>query len=526
MKTQTASTELAPLIPMNVTNTCEVTTVKMTKRPLFQIVGTGLSLLLAGQMLVACQPNNGSPANSSATAPVLEGTGDSGGGNGLKNRVFEAYAVDVTQTQPWKDHIAPIEESLNRASKTSNGAELQSTFTKMAKTSRWYIVPVTLNEIKKQQIGTDLFQDPIEQLALQTSRQEVWIDKAKHDAPNVTDKDRAYLYMHEVVMGIYLLRFQPFREVALRVTDSSVDVALLDLYSKKYPELAPEQPRSLNADDYARIRAMTNYIMKEGPSIKDISVLFAEFSRNKFDARLFPEDQNRTLVPSEGLSELLTTKRKVSLQYLDQWIEAAPKLGRLPTNCAHSVEGLANVTCSMNISIEHNSTGDRIFSLRAQLKSKGVQKTFKIQRLAMKSNQDDIELHEAKLAGLGHAVMHSLGQAFEVVNEGTPEERQMAREGDDFYDVTAFFSTDMETVLAIHMAPRRITKAIPANSSGSYDNTVADVVEISYGTMADDQRLDIFALPANRDAKSVTLLRSGTSSATSNYIQLNPRFKK
>lgn len=298
-----------------------------------------VSLAFAGLLcsaLVACQPQKGTEVPTGGPAgpkvgSTAAGTGDSSGGNGLQGKVFERYSVDITKTQAWISHIAPIEAHFKVTPHDEN-SDLKDVLTVLATTRRWYIAPVALNEIPKDKLGVNVFQDPIQQLALQTLDREVWIDQSKFDDPKISDLDRAYLFMHEKMVGLYLVRFLSFGDVMRlfsKTPEEGADPGFVALLEEKYK---PEPVRNLTSQDYANIRAMTDFMMKDAVKISAHSEIETALYRYQFDPRFFgphslSKKSDDDTPPSEGGSV-----KAYNLNLLDR-LEATSVVSHWPSTC-------------------------------------------------------------------------------------------------------------------------------------------------------------------------------------------------
>lgn len=284
------------------------------------LVTAALGASLLG--LVACKTETRPSGSSSVAAqpaapgqpPQANGTGDSTGGNGINGKPFESYIQDVTTTAEWREWIAPIEAHLDSF---ASDEESKGALAKAARAQKWFFVPISLNQIPKNRLGVEFFQDPIQQLALQ-SRKEIWIDDTLYQ--KASSKDRALLVLHEISMFFYLLKFETFEEICRRAhQDCSHAGEAFDV-----PRFKPQDKRPLESFDYQNIRQVTAQLFdhyRELKSEKDYKLLL--FS-NHFDERLwgpgsYPRDPEQHLRLAE-----------VEPKEIARWIRAQIRLGQVP----------------------------------------------------------------------------------------------------------------------------------------------------------------------------------------------------
>lgn len=197
-----------------------------------------------------------SSKDSGSARIVVEGTSDSGGGNGIENRVYEAYIVKTEELPAYKQLIAP---KIARMMSLSPRPDLfMPLFKRWLLYKTWYIAPVELNTISKDVIGVSFSNDQTEQLAIQTQKS-VWINDSRFNRMSM--QDQAALIIHEMVMSLYYLKFKSWEEVCaegLFISEQCADPR----YSEFMHELFPgTTPRPFDAADYENMRAVVGEML-------------------------------------------------------------------------------------------------------------------------------------------------------------------------------------------------------------------------------------------------------------------------
>lgn len=179
-----------------------------------------LVTLFLTSLIVACQPQVTKEVIRE-TAPVgpqntAEGGADpGGGGNGINGRPIESYAVSMMKVDSFTEFILPI---IREVSQTH--PRFASDMAHIALNRNWFFVPVTLNKIPSHAIGVSFGDKDSEQMALQNLRA-VWLDSNLFQSAESTNESRAQLVLHEILMGIRLMRYKSsldncYSEVALQ----------------------------------------------------------------------------------------------------------------------------------------------------------------------------------------------------------------------------------------------------------------------------------------------------------------------
>ena len=537
MKTQfetqfpASSTFLAQPSDTVARNAIEGGDVKLAKRSKSQIIAAAVGLLIAGQMMVACQPNSGghasgpgasAPAPGTPSAPVLggAGTGDSSGGDGINNKVFEAYSLDITKTPEWMNHIAPIERHFKSLPKLRS-QDANAMLSMIARSKRWYIAPVSLDQIEKKNLGVEFIKDPIQQLALQTSKS-IWIDKEKYEDPRNSEHDRAYLQMHETMVALYVIRFLPAEEVCRQLTEDPAGCSGIDLAKFFGP---PETSRKLEKEDYERIRAMTNWMMNHAVESKSQKEFFVELYRQHFDSRFFKADPD--VQPTEGGSKPSTEgegyPKFVKVDQLNRAsvLATAKTLGRLPTTCGVEAQGLRSGTCEVTIDLTKAASGDYLLQLKFTLQTTGGQVLNYVGTQVILANGGQIEMRKERSRMSEHLQIYqqNLGFIFPI-GENT------LAVGTDFYEVWIHWSADLQNVQEINFSQRRIT-SVPKIEDVKSNGLAATRVNFHYGAVADDTRQDIMMVGkgVSVDKAGYNYLTTGSGELVEliNYRSSNPK---
>ncbi|MCM2280356.1 MAG: hypothetical protein NDI61_00760 [Bdellovibrionaceae bacterium] len=310
------------------------------------------SVLLAVIFLVACadsrnrvgsNPAISSPpadlggaqggGNGQQTSDAAMGTGDSGGGNGIKGAMFESYVRDVTMLPEWKEHLEPIHQkflSLAKDPKYPNRI-----MRVLARAKKWYFVPMELGKIPKDRIGLEITSDPIQQFALQT-RKEIWINSELYE--NMSNQRKAMLLLHEMIMSLYLIRFEDFTTLCREFTDIENpyhDPAQCESgYVKDYFSHMPAEPRrSLSPDDYQSIRSMTAWLFKEYVGMNQEADFYAQLRKHNFDGRLTDFEEKPAMTMDRKRIELT--------------LKGFARLGYLPKYCAYDKNFNATQICEL-----------------------------------------------------------------------------------------------------------------------------------------------------------------------------------
>lgn len=202
------------------------------------------------------------------TAPVTEsyrneaqqgGTDSTGGGNGIQGKPLDDFILNVSETPAFISFVKPVIQDLSQ-----NYPELAADFYHISIERDWYFVPTDLDQISKNILGVYARTD---QMALQDLNK-VMVDSNLF--AQMQERDQAILLVHEIVMGIRLLKYKKTQDLCM-ATAARVIVAENDYqkyYSLKkkcretYPFIPGTQNEkfSLNSDDYDFIRKLVKKI--------------------------------------------------------------------------------------------------------------------------------------------------------------------------------------------------------------------------------------------------------------------------
>lgn len=290
------------------------------------------------------------PSPVGADGLSAAGTGDLGGGNGINGKVFEDYVVDITKTPEWSNQLASIDAKVSAAFRVEGDVDTQGVLYSIAKSMKWYVVPMKLEELPKERIGLNVTRDPIQQLALQTER-EVWIEREPHGR---MDSDaRAMLYLHEMVMALYKTQFMTMAEMCVRFSPKPLScetnmfqkAVWLELELLNEERFKPRPKRELTSSDYESIRAMTDWLKATQDTMMK-EVLWDEFKRYGFDLRMRPID----LTPTSTKQTATDLPMEWTPKEIQTAIANSKYLGHLPTVCRYGKDAAEN--CEVDFAFE------------------------------------------------------------------------------------------------------------------------------------------------------------------------------
>lgn len=348
--------------------------------PMTLFLRSAVPLILLFVALVACAPSSrhewpksGSTDTSldtsiGRTSPpknTLQGSGDSGGGNGIANQVLESFVVDVTSLSEWKKHIAPIIADLDRAPKTWGE---QHVLIALAKSKDWYIAPLSLSEIPKERLGLGFAREPLQQLALQTDR-EIWIDKSIYEKGH--EEARAFLLLHELVLGLYTLKFKTESvRCQTLAANPNQDCKDTELIGKRHgPDTPTRSTANLDESDYQNIREMTSWLFNNRGRI-DLQAYYEKLDKLSFDPGLIDPTIFHPEIFQTGPRPRLTWDSKTFINQL----HSARRLGYFPQYCEYNDNLSAQAKCQFNLT----TNGDQS---RLRLSVKKTWPTSKIEKV-------------------------------------------------------------------------------------------------------------------------------------------------
>jgi hypothetical protein len=219
-----------------------------------------------------------SPEAKTPQQQVGEGTVDGGGGgNKICGRPIEAFRKDIRELPEYKKYIDPILQYFaSTAYPDCKNCEIHNFalgahIFHMINNKGWYIVPCPIDQISKEKVGSIY---DTEQVAVQTF-DDVWVDQDKFNS--LSEEDRGLMILHEVVMGIKILKFDSTaQQCEVLVPDDKTYCS--EIYQTKRKSLD-----KLSTTDYKDVRIVTNELF---------------YNYKKFDIKTTESNPD----PKEGLS--------------------------------------------------------------------------------------------------------------------------------------------------------------------------------------------------------------------------------
>lgn len=143
----------------------------------------------------------GTGAPGTPVASSQGGVDSVGGGNGINQRPLESYAIRVVDLPEFKEFIQPLIEEI-----AIQHPRFASDMVHIAINRTWFLVPVELNKLPSHIIGVGFADKELQQLAIQ-NLSSIWINSTLFEK-YPTARDRALLVLHEIVMGIRLMKMK------------------------------------------------------------------------------------------------------------------------------------------------------------------------------------------------------------------------------------------------------------------------------------------------------------------------------
>lgn len=235
--------------------------------------------------------------------PKSEGTVDSGGGNTFNGKPLESYAIKVRELPAFKNKVEALLENQGLQS-----TRVKAVFDYILDKKTWYLIPGELKKLPSEKIASAVGTD---QAALQDFKQ-VWLNQNIFD--EMKEDDQATLLVHELLMGLRLLRF-----------DSAQSECLIVYYGRHSEQFCKTsystdlrgKPSDLTDADYAQIRAATKKVVDDG--------------------KAFSADDWEDLLGSEGFSTDDTqfiqksSRKEIQLSELGTMIEKSKLMKSWPT---------------------------------------------------------------------------------------------------------------------------------------------------------------------------------------------------
>lgn len=392
--------------------------------------------------------------SSDAPPPAIgmKGTGDSGGGNGVNNKVFEAYIVDITETSEWREFLQPINDKLAAILKTESDRLF---FTSIAKRMKWYIVPLRLAPLSKKQIGLEVSQDPIEQLALQNEK-EIWIDKKFYD--DSSSEERARLLTHEIFLAYYRIQFKKFGELCAMYSkdptancdgEEQIPEYMRELHDQKF---GPQPPRSLNKSDYANIRAMTDWVFRQYADATYESY-WAEYKRNGFDKRLIPSAFGGPVNHVSSDSSTDASEAWSGAEIL-QLLQSSQTLDLMPKYCGTSYATSFTASCSVSVQADPGAIPGSIASVPL------MRLTLEAAQILPGTNSSKIELATALSRHYVIKTLSKFNVSTQVIYLIDTKIYQEVHLGQQFYNALLLIEGDKSSarIAGLYFLPYRVTK--------------------------------------------------------------------
>lgn len=255
------------------------------------------------------------------TSAAFAGTVDAGGGggNGIRNRMYESYIRDPMRIPAYKlvEPILKRYDAVVDANSTNVKDAKPTHMEDLFHTKLYYFAPVRWKSVAKAKLGLSMMEDPTQQIARQ-NEEEVWVRSDIFDG--MTLADQSDVLLHEFVMTWYLLKFKTFSEMcALSAKVDEADACKADqTIDAMYPPV--RAAGHLNKDDYRSIRSMTDWLKANGTTATFDQFQNAMWARN-FDRRFL----NNASTNNENLK--LTSDDVVTA------IERARIVGNSPSRC-------------------------------------------------------------------------------------------------------------------------------------------------------------------------------------------------
>lgn len=302
-----------------------------------------LSLAACLHLLSACGENAVKKGLTSQNNTVeTMGTGDGGGGNAINFKMLESYKIDPLELPAVKSELKELLEK-SMAVDSEVGSSGKDGIELFVKTKNWYLAPINLKKIPKDVLGISMTDDNHQQIAIQT-KEAIWIDENLFN--KMSPQDQATLVMHEIVMGLYLMRFYTFEDYVAFVKKVNTDVEeeFLEHFAKEFKS---QTPRALVSADYEEIRDMTAWVMKNRKNLS-LSVFYDELTKRDYFSFLNILKAKYDL-PKE-IQEKIITLNSAQVQWL---ITSAQEVNALSSKC---LEGVGE---SFDCSVETNVSEDK-----------------------------------------------------------------------------------------------------------------------------------------------------------------------
>lgn len=208
---------------------------------------------------------------------------DRGGANGYNGLPLESYIKDPKALSAYQNFIKPLQSRLSRVS------FIGQYFDYVLSHKTWYFVGNLYQTLSREQIGSAV---PTDQIALQDF-ESVWIDQQRFSGPQMTEEEQAKVILHEILMGIKLLRFQSQKEQCLSVITNPINAYQCD----EHFDVRTGNPSHMTPTDYNEIRQTVVDLMSLQANA-DMKLVEDLLNRRHFSNQVFPFESYDT---SRGL---------------------------------------------------------------------------------------------------------------------------------------------------------------------------------------------------------------------------------
>lgn len=243
-------------------------------------------LAMAAAMIFtsACEHGDESKKPNLPEVPSA-GTGDSGGGNSLQGRPLEAYLKDPRSLPAYQEKLEPVLRNL------ATFETMSPYLTSILVRKNWHFIPGPLALLPSERTGATI---PTEQVALQDF-DSVWIDIDLFS--KMSAEDQARLLLHEVLLGIKLLKLESSSRICLFGLDLNIDGE----GCRHLTTVRRGRPADLTAVDHGDVRRAVISLMglPSGASREKIASVFYD---GNFTFTDFEFDRAGHLMSSERLA--------------------------------------------------------------------------------------------------------------------------------------------------------------------------------------------------------------------------------
>ncbi|MFS4458521.1 hypothetical protein [Bdellovibrio sp. HCB2-146] len=245
---------------------------------------------------------NGNPTQSN-------GTGHSGGGNGLDGVALENHKFKVSELAVYKKTIEPLLEEL-RNTIPDLASDLEGVFKKKI----WHMVDQKLSTISSENLSVAF---ATEQLALQNIY-EVWIDKKSFE--KMSEEAQETLLIHEAFMGIKISRSIEYKK--------KLNPNYLDGFERIKNKLEGKNILQIDSVDYEQIRTMTTRLLEK--QFRNDLASFVQDLQSMGFGEFVSAEQQKSL--HEAYNKEFTAKEML------EYLESEQQTGSLPKSCSYVVD--------------------------------------------------------------------------------------------------------------------------------------------------------------------------------------------